>query len=347
MKKNFWVLILIVIVLFVSVELWRTKQLAAVSHPVQSAAQPANEPANNPPPTNQGALPVLTTVISPTNGPELIIFSNKMLNPEVSRKEIESHNVPIHFYGKIVDQDSNALDNVRVQVSIRHWTVPDPSRLDIGSTEIYTGANSASDGRFEIHEGTGDGLDFESIIKDGYELEPGQRSFGATSGSFLDPVTFKMWSTNIHEKLIGGQKSFHIVPDGRPYFINLNGGTISETGDGDLKVWINYTNQVAHGQMYDWSAGINVISGGLVEEPLGSAMYKAPTDGYSPSFQLQQQIKGGQSGDIGERHFYVMLKNGQEYGQISINLYAPYNNQIPGMIRLSYAINPSGSRILR
>ena len=76
-------------------------------------------------------------------------------------------------------------------------------------------------------------------------------------------------------------------------------------------------------------------------------MYQAPTDGYIPSFQLKQQIKGGQSGEIGDRLFYLKLKNGQEYGQMAIDLYAPWNSQIPGMIRLSYSINPSGSRILR
>jgi hypothetical protein len=76
-------------------------------------------------------------------------------------------------------------------------------------------------------------------------------------------------------------------------------------------------------------------------------MYSAPTDGYTPSFSFQQQIKGGQSGEIGDRSFYLVLKNGQEYGKMDINLYAPYGHLHPGLIRLSYAINPSGSRILR
>ncbi len=178
-------------------------------------------------------------------------------------------------------------------------------------------------------------------------MEPGPRSFGAEGGSYDNPVIFKMWSDSIHEKLITGDKAFSIVPDGRPYFINLTDDTISESGPGDLTVWVQYTNQIVRGQLYDWSAGIEVINGGLLEEPLGTAMYEAPTDGYVPSFKLKQQIKGGQSGEIGERQFYLQLKSGQEYGQMSIDLYAPWNKQIPGLIRLSYAINPSGSDILR
>lgn len=75
-------------------------------------------------------------------------------------------------------------------------------------------------------------------------------------------------------------------------------------------------------------------------------MYSAPADGYIPSFSLKSQIKGGQSGEIGNRYFYLLLKDGKEYGRMSINLFAPYGRLHPGLIRLSYAINPSGSRIL-
>ena len=42
-----------------------------------------------------------------------------------------------------------------------------------------------------------------------------------------------------------------------------------------------------------------------------------------------------------------MLNNGKIFGRIQIDLIAPYNMGIPGLIRLSYAINPDGSRILR
>ena len=171
-------------------------------------------------------------------------------------------------------------------------------------------------------------------------------TFGASSGSIENPVVFKMWSTNIHEQLITGNKSFEIVPDGRPYFINLADDTISESEGGELKVWIQYTNQPVRGQIYDWSAEIDVINGGLLESDSYS-MFSAPADGYVPSFVWKNQIKGGQRGSIGERRFYLKLKDGQEFGQMSIGLYAPFNNQTPGLIRLSYGINPSGSRILR
>jgi hypothetical protein len=76
-------------------------------------------------------------------------------------------------------------------------------------------------------------------------------------------------------------------------------------------------------------------------------MFTAPADGYVPTFSLQQQIRDGQRGSIGDKKFYIMLNNGKIFGRIQIDLIAPYNMGIPGLIRLSYAINPDGSRILR
>ena len=267
----------------------------------------------------------------------------------VTRKFVENKNQPIDFYGQVIDQDSNALSGVNIKSAIRHWTVADPAvfEMGLGSTEIPIERTTGADGRFEIHGVSGDGFGV-LLFKDGYEAESEKNGFGGgTSGSYENPVIFKMWSTNIHEQLITGKKEFEILPDGRPHVIDLIKGTIADTGDGDLRVWIQYTNQVTRGQLYDWSAGIEVANGGLLEEPHGTVMYFAPTDGYTPSFLLQQQIKGGQSGEIGDRSFYLVLKNGQEYGKMDINLYAPYGYLHPGLIRLTYAINPSGSRILR
>ena len=277
------------------------------------------------------------------------------------KQDVEGKNVAVHFYGMVIDQDSNALAGVSVSLSVRHNVYVTPGSLEAmkyaafshdelqkvlsPSIQVTTDAG----GRFQWDDAgvTGDVLGVGAITKDSYEAEPGQYSCGAGSGNYDNPVIFKMWSTNIHEQLIAGEKKFPIVSDGRPYVIDLAKGTIAESGAGDLKVWVKYPSQVTRGQLYDWSSEVDVINGGLLEEPLGSVMYSAPTDGYVPSFQLRQQIKGGQSGETGSRQFYIRLNNGQEYGRITIDLYAPYNDQYPGMVRLSYAINPSGSRSLR
>ncbi len=260
---------------------------------------------------------------------------------------MESLNKPIDFYGQIIDQDGNPISGVKVKATVRHIKVIIPTAWGDEDQIIPIEKETGLDGRFEINGVTGvNGFNIESIQKDGYEVEPGLRTYRAVGSSLEQPVIFKMWKTNIHEQLIMGEKKFQIVPDGRPYFIDLTKGAIAESGEGDLKVWIQYTNQPIHGQFSDWSSEIDVVNGGL-QETDSYSMFSAPSEGYVPSFVWKNQIKGGQSGEIGERRFYLKLKNGQEYGRLTINLYAPYNDQIQGLIDIKYAINPSGSHILK
>jgi hypothetical protein len=252
----------------------------------------------------------------------------------------------------MIDQDGNPLGGVKITGNTRTWYVTGTLNFDSHFPEFNT--ESDVNGKFEIHNASGDVLTIKYLEKEGYEPEPGAlRGFGYnTSERFSpdpnNPIIFKMWKTNIHERLITGDKRFHIVPDGRTYVIDLAKGTIAESGEGDLKVSIKYPQQVIRGQLYDWLSEIDVINGGLLEETdPRSSMFSAPIDGCVPSFQYNQQIKGGQRGSTGQHRFYVKLKNGQEYGRITIELRAPYNDDIPGIIHIQYTINPSGSRILR
>jgi len=347
MKPRFVICALVLVLVILAVVFWqRLVQHTTLSEPRREAAHPTNSPLENASVTSQSVPNVISpTTITPVNSKPST--ANDIRTPQGFQRYVEEHNVQIDFYGQIIDQDSNALSGATIEVSIRHWTMPDPIVLLAGSKEIYVEQNSDANGRFEIHGEKGDGVYIESIQKSGYELEPGQRNYGTVNGSFESPVMIKMWSTNIHEQLVTGEKKFQIVPDGRPYVIDLSKGTIAESGGGDLKAWIKYAAPATRGQLSDWSCELDVINGGLLEQPLGSAMFSAPAEGYVPAFQSLQQIKGGQRGSSGEHLFYVRLKNGQEYGRIAIGFYAPFNNQTPGLIRLSYAINPSGSRILR
>lgn len=264
------------------------------------------------------------------------------------RAALEAQNKPIEVWGKVVDQDGAPLSGVTVQAEIGHFVWP-PEQYPNGvssNLKLFTDAS----GQFHIQDNSATSVGV-ILQKNGYEqesLKGNGYALGGGGGSRANPIILKMWSTNTHQVLITGESHFHIVPDGRPYFINLTNGTISESEDGDLKVWINYTNQPVRGQLSDWSARVEVVNGGL-QETNSEDMFVAPIDGYVPSFQLKGQIKGGQRGNIGDRHFYIMLKNGREYGKIEIEMIAPYNLSmgIPAMILLSYAINPSGSRILR
>lgn len=338
MRPSFLIFVLALVLLIATLLFWRRPV-----HPPTQTEQPR--------PTSQSTYtPATTNTVSknapsaPTANQPNTVTRNKAERLEIARDEIERANVPVHIYGLVIDQDSNALPGVDIKSGIRHWTMPDPNFEIAGSDQIPLETTTGANGRFELSGATGDVLGVV-LTKAGYEAEHGSYGFGPASGSYENPIVFKMWNTNIHEKLITNKKSFHIAPDGRPYFINLADGTINESGTGDLKVWIQYTNQVRDNGLYEWSAGIDVINGGL-EATSDYPMWMAPAQGYSPNFYLRQKIKGYQGGELGRREFYILLNHGH-YGQMTINLYAPYNLGVPGLVSLSYAINPSGSRILR
>jgi len=299
---------------------------ASVMTPHQQAQMPST-------PTPAVAQRVQTTTASDPQ--------DVLRRQELVRQAIESKNVPVEFHAKVIDQNSNALSGVKISTRVRHWN---PSSM---GESIPVQTETDSNGQFNVQGVTGDGVDIESITKSGYELEPTVRTYDAKAGSYTDPVLFKMWSTNVHERLISGQKSFHITPDGRAYTIDLTKGTIAESGEGDLKVWVKRPDSITPGQKYDWSCGIDVPNGGLQQTGPGDPMYQAPVEAYIPSFGFEQKIGSGWGDFTGTKQFYIALNGGKEYGRISVELYAYYNKQIPGMIRIEYALNPSGSRILR
>jgi hypothetical protein len=264
---------------------------------------------------------------------------------QMLQKALTAKNVPLDFYGAVIDENSNFLSGVKIKVTVRHWGF---TKNDI-STEIPIERMTDETGRFKLDGATGDVFDIDYIQKAGYELEPNTKpGFGVVSGSFDSPVIFKMWSTNIHEPLITGEKRFHVAIDGQAYFINLTEGAISQD-QGDLKIWIKFPAETNAEQRNNWLAEIDAVNGGLLEEhdPY-SSMYLAPEGNYTQAFQIARQlVRKNQRGMTGQHRFYLTLKNGKEYGRFSVELFAPYNDQIPGLIDIKYAINPSGSRILR
>lgn len=343
MRPRFLIFIFFAVLLVAALLFFRRPAQSSVKTvPLRAAVQTNSTPALGMNATHQNA-PSVGQPMAPTNPTQAKVNDYYLA---IGQKFVESKNRPIDFYGRVIDQDGNPLSGVDIKVSVE-------TLVPVISTEGFVGSRytrleyiSGADGRFEISGVGGDDGGIQ-VTKDGYVAESEKNGFGGgTSGSFENPVVFKMWNTNIHEKLITGKRVFQISPDGRPYFINLTDGKISESGTGDLKVWIKRPNEITYGTRYDWSCDVDIIDGGL--QPASDyVMWMAPANGYVPSFHFEQSIGSGWGDSTGERRFYVTLNNGREYGNITIELYAYYNNQIPGLIRLSYIINPSGSRILR
>jgi hypothetical protein len=337
MKTRPWLLVLSALVILLLWALWpRPLQRESGG---QEEAKPIKSQMTTTPPTEASMKLAETPIVGKVIAPNNPTASNRQ---EQWRRSIEANNVPLDFYGEVIDQDGNPLSGVYISAAVRHATIENLG----GETQIERTTDQS--GRFDIVDVVGDSFFIKTMTKDGYEREPGQNTFGSSEGTISIPIVFKMWQTNAHSPLISGQQSFQVQTDGRPYIIDLTKGTISESGDGDLRVSLKYLDQTTTAQMSDWSSVINVIDGALLEESNRySAMYSAPREGYTPVFRLEGKVKNGQRGTTGERRFYVRLKGGSEYGRIVIQMFAPYNDQIPGLIRLQYTLNPTGSLTLR
>lgn len=273
----------------------------------------------------------------------------RLLGPEGIRAFNERENVPLAFYGLVVDQDSNALENVQVELGVTEQYVR-PFLTGVTGQTTRLQRQTGADGRFEVSGLKGHSVTVNSLSKEGYEPEFMRRDYGTylAQGTAPDnPAVFKMWSTNLHEQLIAGDKSFVLIPDGRRYAIDLIKGTIAEGDQGDLVAWIKRPEPVTWGQRYDWSCEVMTPDGGLLESQT-PAMFSAPEAGYTNLFAYHEQATvNGWGGATGDRRFYVRLRNGQMYGRMVACLYADYHGTKPAMIQLQYAINPSGSRLLR
>ena len=347
MRPRFVAVILILMLAALVAIFWLRpgQQHAPVQIPAESLTGFSNAPtseAQNVATPQPRVNPIVT-------GTAALSSSDPQKRQDDFRQTIENKNTPITFYGQVIDQDSNGVPAAQVKTVVREWYVFPPETLNAEAKEIHLDQMTDASGRFQIIGMSGDSVFLESIIKDGYELEPGQHNYGPTGSSLENPLVFKMWQINIHEQMITGEKKFKIVPDGRWYFIDLENGSISESASGDLKVWIKRPDPIAEGSKYAWSSGIEAIGGGLSQElDPNSSMYIAPTENYLPSFSYDEAATSDGWGDTtGAERFYVKLNGGQNYGRISIELEAYYNNQTPAMIRIQYAVNTTGSRILR
>ena len=270
------------------------------------------------------------------------------------RQIVEEKNVAINFWGVVIDQNGKPLEGVNVYGNVRTWYMTQTLNFDSRFPKVS--AVSDSGGKFEMNSLQGDVLTISALEKEGYEPEPGSlRGFGYhTSEKFSadpnNPIVFRMWKKDIKEPLITGEKFFKVIPDGRTYTIDFVKGNINESSNpnGDLSVWIKRTDPQI-GRKYDWSFSVQAHDGGLSKEADEyNSMYLAPEDNYTSVFEgnfLASEEHWGNA--ISGKRFYIKTRNGQVYGRIEIDVYASYGNTGEGRFWIKYAVNPTGSRILR
>jgi hypothetical protein len=272
-------------------------------------------------------------------------------NPQIDKprelqwqEAIAAKNVPVNFYGIVVDQESQPIPGVQVKMNVRHSEYF-PSQ---GIASTYPKAQTVTDsgGHFSWTGETGDALTIETVSKTGYVISPKfPRNFSPPSNGPESPVIIRMWKERAKESLISGSHVFGIIPDGRPYTLDLLlGKKLEGATEGDLRISMARPSGVEQKDKFQWTFSMEAIDGGLVQTN-DEFMYLAPDSGYESKFEVQLNPAEPTWTQFLKKSFFVRSRNGKVHGRIELQADAIFNDH--SAVEINYTVNPGGSRNLQ
>jgi hypothetical protein len=255
-------------------------------------------------------------------------------------------NVPVGFYGKVIDQDGHAV--VGAEVSLEFVV----SHMDEDRTETRPiTLQTDQDGQFIVTGVIGYGIDKLLIRKEGYQLPPKTlRSyvFGHKLNykpNFDSPVIFRVWKEAGKEPLVGSAWHGRIAGDGRTERFDLKTGKRSANGELEITCTRSPLNSPPPGNgSFDYKFQITVAGGGI--QPTDDEFtYRSLENGYLPSFTFGQKADDPKW-DVRipiPKDYYIKTAEGH-YGRLHVEWYAAQGS--PAHLEWDCSINPSGSRNL-
>lgn len=94
--------------------------IAFTPAPTQGAPSPVpqtnRQPTNHPATVAQPSASPAATAVNPATASNNTVEARELR----MKQAVEGQNVPVQFYGMVIDQDSNALSGVRVKLGVRH-----------------------------------------------------------------------------------------------------------------------------------------------------------------------------------------------------------------------------------
>jgi hypothetical protein len=310
-------------------ELPTNKEMARTDGAPATQFQETTEKLNSPKTANSGA----STVTSPDpRDMDPIAFSNWWK---------KAGQVPINFYGKVVDEKSNALAGATVSFK---WQENRESRK--GATL------SDAAGLFSLENRRGT-MSEVWVSKEGYYTpRPGFEGFSYAAWPRFSPdpntpVVFQLRTKGTPEPLIrlagpmGGDRQYKLETNGAPTEISFFTGLRTSPGQGDLRVefWRERPKDPQQ-RLFPWRCRISVPGGGLQTAP-DEFPFKALEAGYDEMIEIVSEPRLDTWSDRVNRSYYVRLRDGK-YGWIRLKVICSENP----FFGLEALINPSGSRTL-
>jgi hypothetical protein len=273
----------------------------------------------------------------------LLVMGFYYLNPV----SLASHQ-RIDFYGKVVDQNDQAVSGVTVTGSVMSARMP----MQMNPDWIHVTTTTDDSGLFRF-----EGLSGASLAiwpqKDGYQFnflhdEFNYSGMSPESERYKPDANrlevFKLWKL----KGFQGLKNFGFNPcipgNGSAFRFDLMAGRFVREG-GDLIITFTRNPSDIQGVgKYDWTATLSIPSGGLIPYDIREIGYanEAPQGGYQTDIQI-----GMLRDDLHWTNFYTktyFFKTGRGcYGRLSLELNAGFQDPPGGYFGIGGYINPSGS----
>ncbi|MBI2924696.1 MAG: carboxypeptidase regulatory-like domain-containing protein [Verrucomicrobia bacterium] len=306
--------------------------------------------------SNSGSLKKEPAQSLSSSLPPSVAPTQSSLNDKVTRLQLAASqmNVPISFWGLVVDQDNRPLAGARVVMSIRQWHAT--SLSDIDAAFIRREVHTDGGGRFALADVSGDNVTLEIVEKEGYRLSPKAQktfSYGQSpephSANPAQPFVIRMWKAQPSDLLRSFTVSRLIPYDGSAVWVDLLEGRLSEGTDpaGDLKITLEREPRdipLARRDPFDWRATIEASSGGLklAEDEF---MYFAPADGYQDRVQIEMPATAQDWKPSKQVSLYVKARDGRCYARVTLDFRANYSGEKTGFT-VEAAVNPTGSRNL-
>ena len=305
--------------------------------------------------TNNYLLPNPSKPSPSATSQQTVLTTNQTIASklELLKISLEQKNVPVDFYGQVIDQESNDVPGVHFVMSVRQWHL-DATSDPWGNKFQKFNITTDSDGRFALENTTGDSLTIESAAKDGYRLSSRTQlgyGYGDVSNPHhpdpQNPVIIRMWKLGEPQQLVSHHLTRIGIPvDGQPVQFELFGG-IKVSSGGQLIVRLKREPQILPpgNARYDWSLELEIPRGGLAVNN-DEFMYQAPEDGYHETFQFDMPKDAENWTTALDQQFYIQLENEKYFGSLFVHL-STIHNTPPLGIDLDIEINTNGSRNLQ
>ena len=246
---------------------------------------------------------------------------------------------PVLFFGKTVDESNRPVAGATIHLSLSNPPNPDSHGV------IEKDLQSDVQGYFHYEDAIGKVL-VVNVYKNGYYTSKSNcMTFDYTSyrPNPLQPELFYLRPKGPGTDLITSKLGFtsyfdvHVPIDGRPIKVDVLNRNIGNSGQ------IEFSNvkpeYLQARQASEWSFKMEIPDGGFITEN-DEFPFQAPENGYHPVVKFDFQKSQLDWADTIQADYYIQFGIPARYGYLHVE------TSIGSGVRLTYAINPAGSRNL-